>query len=278
MVHLPGVVRVRAGTATPCPGRAGRRKPAVAGGRPRRSARPTVRRNRCRAWRQRTEQHTASRAGRRGDRAAAPRAYRVAFRRAHPTRRARPGPTPPTRMMPRRQRRVPPSASCDASGSAAVARDGVVPGGQVAGHAASAGWQAGQAHSTGAARGQGHRLPASLARRGLRGGQQVGQPPVAVSGQRGVVGGRVEPARGHAADRFGGRGLDGEQRRLAVGGAHAARSPACWPVVAVEQAGLVAAGGVPAEHASPPPGGVGQAVRAVLVPGAAGQGGARRAA
>ena len=106
-------------------------------------------------------------------------------------------------------------------------------GAQVAGHAASAGWQAGQAHSTGAAAGRDIGCPHPSQAGGCGAGQQVGQPPVAVTGQRGVVGGRVEPARGHAADRPGRRGLHGEQRRLRGlrrSRAHAPRRRASrWP-------------------------------------------------
>jgi hypothetical protein len=59
LVGFATVVQVIPGTVAPCPDTAGRRRPAAADGPERAPPRnPTARRNRCRAWRQRTEQHT----------------------------------------------------------------------------------------------------------------------------------------------------------------------------------------------------------------------------
>jgi hypothetical protein len=57
-VGFATVVQVIPGTAAPCPDTAGRRRPAAADDPERAPPRNRPRRIRCRAWRQRTEQHT----------------------------------------------------------------------------------------------------------------------------------------------------------------------------------------------------------------------------
>jgi len=58
LVGFATVVQVIPGTAAPCPDTAGRRRPAAADDPERAHRLPTARRNRCRAWRQRTGQHS----------------------------------------------------------------------------------------------------------------------------------------------------------------------------------------------------------------------------